>query len=1002
MIQTSDSSRQYVGNNSTTTPYPVPFTFHYDEDLVVVVRYPDGWEFKQILGTDYEVTGAGDPNGGSVRMIIWALPPEMTLSISRVVPMTQLTSYEEGDSFPAKSHEKALDKLTMEIQQLARGVGTGSGDASDLGTSFRVTDASGGLKSMPKRNDSVVGVDVGGEAVLRTPSEMLQWLGQVGTAWANDSERANTRATYPGQLGVQLDNYAIYVAVSTDPGAWQPFLRFDGIVTSVDGVPGAKNNPEGDVVGTIESQVLYNKTLQTPTIIDPLGLDSDDVGLGNVDNVADADKPLSDEAKLLIDSKQSKGEKGVANGYASLDSSTKVPMEQLPEILLGGSLYKGTWNASTNTPSIPAAAPANAGWYYITAVAGTTSIDGINSWAVGDMVVSNGTVWQKLTSVSEVTSVNGKTGTVVINKADVGLDKVENYSVAEMSAMELTLTNRTIDGADNDLTVHLDSDVVGNLPVTHLNGGTGALPNTWWCGDGSWKQPAGTGDMTGPPASVEGEVALFTGTTGKLIKRATGDGLVTVASGVYQTPLPLIRLEALSPPGAIIDYCGITEPPGWLFCDGRSLLQSAYPALYANIGQYWGPGNAPAIKDIWGIETVVVNNSLTLPDVAPSGQNRLLLVWAHAYIAGDVAISSVTFNGVPLTRHIEWAHITSLAQGEFSLWYMINPPEVTADVVMTTSKNCNQKMLCAQVFNGVNQTTPLGPAKGSPLTSTNTNDLSIDVVSEPTDLVVDCLLWYEQGYYLAGSWMSHYHTHEQEEFAVIGAGDPSGNNAMRFSKKVATGTTTRMQWSRSIVQARSMIGVAIKGIGTPAFNIPDLRDYVTAGLNTNARFRGWNGGNQKLAPVIRKGNVQGDGYIRGILPPTGYPPNLSIGMRIEGPGLGPDTRVQDFYDENIISITPNAIGTVNGGMYKFFFLDDTKMGDTWGEAAHYPRTSEMEHHAHTAYDSYQYLIGQAGLAAGPHYNHYHVAYWNGTTGAGNSRMFNNIQPTMMMPKIIKY
>ena len=42
----------------------------------------------------------------------------------------------------------------------------------------------------------------------------------------------------------------------------------------------------------------------------------------------------------------------------------------------------------------------------------------------------------------------------------------------------------------------------------------------------------GTGDVVGPSSSVDGEVALFNSTTGKLIKRASGTGITRVASGV--------------------------------------------------------------------------------------------------------------------------------------------------------------------------------------------------------------------------------------------------------------------------------------------------------------------------------------------------------------------------------------------------------------------------------------------------------------------------------------
>lgn len=44
---------------------------------------------------------------------------------------------------------------------------------------------------------------------------------------------------------------------------------------------------------------------------------------------------------------------------------------------------------------------------------------------------------------------------------------------------------------------------------------------------------AGSGDVVGPAASVDGEIVLFDSTTGKLVKRATGTGVVKATSGVY-------------------------------------------------------------------------------------------------------------------------------------------------------------------------------------------------------------------------------------------------------------------------------------------------------------------------------------------------------------------------------------------------------------------------------------------------------------------------------------
>lgn len=62
--------------------------------------------------------------------------------------------------------------------------------------------------------------------------------------------------------------------------------------------------------------------------------------------------------------------------------------------------------------------------------------------------------------------------------------------------------------------------------------------NTLYVWNGSsWQLPTGVnpGDVTGPSSSVDSEIAVFSGTTGKILKRATGSGVAIVSSGVLST-----------------------------------------------------------------------------------------------------------------------------------------------------------------------------------------------------------------------------------------------------------------------------------------------------------------------------------------------------------------------------------------------------------------------------------------------------------------------------------
>lgn len=66
---------------------------------------------------------------------------------------------------------------------------------------------------------------------------------------------------------------------------------------------------------------------------------------------------------------------------------------------LGVPEYLGVWNATTNTPPLVNGAGQRGG-YYIVSTAGTTLLDGINEWKVGDWAIFSGTVWQRIDNTS--------------------------------------------------------------------------------------------------------------------------------------------------------------------------------------------------------------------------------------------------------------------------------------------------------------------------------------------------------------------------------------------------------------------------------------------------------------------------------------------------------------------------------------------------------------------------------------------------------------------------
>lgn len=86
---------------------------------------------------------------------------------------------------------------------------------------------------------------------------------------------------------------------------------------------------------------------------------------------------------------------------------------------IGALNYKGTWNASTNNPFLASGVGTKGDYYYVN-VAGSTNLDGITDWQIGDFAVFNGTAWQKVDNTDAVVSVNGQTGAVVLTAVNVG------------------------------------------------------------------------------------------------------------------------------------------------------------------------------------------------------------------------------------------------------------------------------------------------------------------------------------------------------------------------------------------------------------------------------------------------------------------------------------------------------------------------------------------------------------------------------------------------------
>lgn len=265
----------------------------------------------------------------------------------------------------------------------------------------------------------------------------------------------------------------------------------------------------------------------------------------------------------------------------------------------GGLVFQGSWDAATNTPPLASSVGTN-GFYYVVSVAGSTDLNGITDWQIGDWAIFNGTIWQKIDQTNLVSSVNGQVGAVDIGYANLsGPIPTWNQN-----------TTGTAAGLSSTLVV--------------ASGGTGATTFT----SGSYLKGNGTGAITAQTGIPAGDIA---------------SGLLPVARGGTGTATP-----------ALVQGTNITITGSW---PNQTINSTAGGMVYpgagipVSTGSAWGTSLTPAPSSaLVGVsDTQTLTNKRITPRVSTAvtaatpftwnsndfDQINLTAVNADLYIAAD-------------------------------------------------------------------------------------------------------------------------------------------------------------------------------------------------------------------------------------------------------------------------------------------------------------------------------------------------------------------------------
>jgi len=191
-----------------------------------------------------------------------------------------------------------------------------------------------------------------------------------------------------------------------------------------DGVPGRDGVDGSDGTGVASARIDFDGSLV---------ITLDDGREINVGEVVPFD--VAERIKVITN--------GGGTSQSVLDTLTSLQSQITA--LSGFVNYKGTWNASTNTPTLVSSVGTK-GDYYVVSVTGSTNLNGITTWTQGDWAIFNGSAWEKVDNTDLVTSVAGRTGAITLSNTDIsglGTMSTQNANSVAITGGTATLTSLT-------------------------------------------------------------------------------------------------------------------------------------------------------------------------------------------------------------------------------------------------------------------------------------------------------------------------------------------------------------------------------------------------------------------------------------------------------------------------------------------------------------------------------------------------------------------------------
>lgn len=181
-------------------------------------------------------------------------------------------------------------------------------------------------------------------------------------------------------------------------------------------------------------------------------------------------------------------------------------------------------------------------------------------------------------------------------------------------------------------------DVTINLP--QADGSSGQFLQTDGAGNWSWSSPSGSGDVVGPASSVNSDVALFDGTSGKLLKAQSGLAFMDAIFGSTQGSIIYRNVSQwtwLTPgtSGQVLTTQGAGANPQWAAASGGKVAQMVVATTST-------PASTTAIIPLDDtVPQISEGTEFITATITPTNASSTLIIEFDAWVSASSAIQSI-------------------------------------------------------------------------------------------------------------------------------------------------------------------------------------------------------------------------------------------------------------------------------------------------------------------------------------------------------------------------